>query len=937
MDEQEKIKDYVLGEIGDADRSAIEERIMTDDGFFQKLAMVEENLIQDYIDGNLEPAERANFEKCFLVSAENRQKVKFARALRKYVNENAHSPEPNRKSAFFESLKAFLSSPVPAALMALIVLGLVGFFIWKSFFVSTDSEVLAALNKAYRAERPVESRITDLDYAPTKNTRGANDTDKTDKIERDLAKTLALKAVSENPTAENLHTLGRVYLAEKNFDEAIEQFENAVKLTPNTAKLHNDLGVALLEKGKLENLAKANEEFSKAIVLNKNLLDAYFNQALCIQALNLPNQAKEAWQKYLDLDSTSPWAEEARKNLETLESTKPISKTKEEILQEFLEAKQAGDREKAWHTLSRNREMITGKLIPQQLVFLFIDAKSNGHEVQAQEYLKALVYTGNLEEEKSGDLFWKEIAEFYSAISKDKIAIVKQAQDSVRNGYDFCLKDKYNDALKEFESAHSLFLKAKNTEEAKFAQYWSGYFLFLKSRLAESNDQLDQVAEYAQKNNYKWLLSQTLGWLSVNAGSANQYSKAIEYGKKSLHFAEEVGDTYNAEKFYSITADNFKQIGQYKQALKLAESGLEKGSLPEASLRQKWRDYDTAASLFYSMKLYKTSETYRKEALNLALTNLNDNVFTWLSYAKLGITYGTEGNYPAALEYLEKGRQVAESFSKEQGNEKRIAYIDLQIAHIKRQADDNISALESYDKAVTFYDASEYQANKYDAHKGRLLCYLATKNDSAIQQELPVILDIFRKSRKEILEEQNRNSYFDNEQDVYDLAVEYEFDRSNYEKAFDYSEESRSRSLLDLINSNVEVSDTDSKPEIKFSQDVSEPQSLTQIRAEMPDQVQIVQYAVLQNKVVIWLITKDNFIAAQTEIALPDLQKKISSYFALLDQADDSNAEKERELSAILYQILIAPLEDKFDFEQGNLPDTRQITFSPAVCRAYFA
>ena len=48
-----------------------------------------------------------------------------------------------------------------------------------------------------------------------------------------------------------LHELGRVYLAEKNFDDAIKQFEKAVKLAPNNAKLHNDLGVALMEKAKL--------------------------------------------------------------------------------------------------------------------------------------------------------------------------------------------------------------------------------------------------------------------------------------------------------------------------------------------------------------------------------------------------------------------------------------------------------------------------------------------------------------------------------------------------------------------------------------------------------------------------------------------------------------------------------------------------------------
>ena len=169
-----------------------------------------------------------------------------------------------------------------------------------------------------------------------------------------------------------------------------------------------------MEKGKLENLVKANEEFSKAIELDKNLLDAYFNQALCLQKMPGSPQAKEAWQKYLELDSTSKWAEEARENLKTLEENKPISKTKEEILREFLEAQRAGDHERAWQTLSRNRGISEGKLIPQQLAFLFVDAKSNFNQTKADEYLEALVYAGKLEEERSGDLFWTAMANFYS-------------------------------------------------------------------------------------------------------------------------------------------------------------------------------------------------------------------------------------------------------------------------------------------------------------------------------------------------------------------------------------------------------------------------------------------------------------------------------------------------------------------------------------------
>lgn len=915
-EEHKKLRAYILSEIGEKERQEIEERLMTDEDFFRELSLVEETVIQEYADGQLTTAERAKFERCFLVSEENRQKLRFARALRKYVNETeSPKPQPQKKPTFFDSLKTFFLSPVPVTLTVLIVLSVGGFWIWKSF--SADrSESLIALNEAYKTERPLESRITDLDYAPTKNTRGVDDDNKTDKIKLALARETALRAVSENPSAENLHVLGRVYLAEKKFNDAIEQFDKAVKLAPGDAKLRNDLGAAFLEKtrtmedGKLETLAKANEEFAKAIDLNKNLTDAYFNQALTIQSLNLLNQAREAWQKYLELDSTSPWAEEARKNLESLETNKPISRTKEQILQEFLEAKQTGDHEKAWQTLSRNREMITGKLIPQQLAFLFIDAKAEGNVPKAEEYLDALVFVGNLETEKSGDLYWKHIADYYSTAA-EKTIILKQAQDAVRKGYESCLANRYEQSEIEFQKAADLFAKSKNNWEEHFALYWAGYLLFLNNKVTASNQLLDRVVNFSQTGNYKWLLSQAFGWLAVNAASANKFSKSIEYDKIAVKYSEEVSESYNLQKILSQTAEHYQQVGQFTKALSYAQRGLEIGIHPEASLRQKWRDYDGVSDLFKVMKFYKTSELYQKENLRLALEELDDDIFKWMTFTGLASIYAVQNKYDEAFELLNDSLKVIKDFENADGQRKRSAYIHLQKAHLYLLEKKYSEALANYDIAVNFYASSEYRVNEYEARKGKLMCYIAENNNPAFQQELPIVLDIFNKNRSDILEEQNRNSFFDNEQSIYDVAIDFESRKNDFEKAFNYSEESRARSLLDLQNSFVEVSSDDNLPEIKLSPNVFQPLKLRQIQAEMNEKVQLLEYSVLKDKILIWVINKNGFSLTKSKIAAEDLEKKVSRYSEVISKNVESG--EQQNLSAELYKILINPVKDKLD------------------------
>lgn len=912
-EERKKLREYILG-VGDEDRSHVEERLMTDDDYFQKLAMTEEDLIQDYADGKLDAAERAMFEKRFLISEENRQRLKFACALRKYINENDHSPEPKRKPNFFDSLKAFFISPVPAALAVLMILGVVGFFVWNSFS-SSDSEVLVALNKAFKNDRPTEARITGFDYAP--KTEGTRGNDKNENLDLVFAKSRATETVLKNETAENLHELGRVFLAENNFDEAIKQFEKALRKNPDIAKVHNDLGVALmakaktLEEGKIEKLAQANEEFAKAIELDKNLLDAYFNQALVIQSLNLPNQAKEAWEKYLELDPTSAWAKEARENLKIIETNQPISKTKEQVLQEFLEARQTGDHEKAWQTLSRNREMITGKLIPQQLAFLFVDAKAATDEIRAKEYLEALVYVGKLEEENGSDLYWRDMAAYYSNIQNKQIFILKQAQDLVREGNKMRTALRYKDSLNNFAAAKTFFQKIQNTTEEQLCDYWIAVNLYQLNQIRESDAICDKLTKLGETKSYKWLAALSHIRLAYSSAySQNDYTRAIEHCEQALKYVESINDTYDQHRIFTIIANNQNQLGQYKISLSFSEKSLVLGQIPDSSLNQKWLDYETVTEILQSMRFYSTAAVFQKEALEL--TQLTGNFHNeQVSNVYLAKIYILQGRFDLANEFVNKSIEIAEKLADREARQKTLAHARLLQGHLKRLEGKYEEAVEILNTAAAFYDHSEYHRSRYNTHKEKFLSYIQIGNDEQIRAELDIILNIFRFHREKILEDQKRSSFFENKQDVYDLAIDYEFAKEKFDTAFDYSEESRARSLLDLQRSQINVSLGDKQPEITFSPNVTEPLKLSQIQAEMPENAQLVEFAVLNDKILIWLITKHDLSVGKTEIPSDELQKKVLTYLDLVSK--NIEPEEQRKLSGELYDILINPIKEKLD------------------------
>ncbi len=67
-------------------QDALEERLMKDDEAFELLRAEEEELIQEYADGELSDMEREKFESHFLISDERLKKVEFATALKTRID-----------------------------------------------------------------------------------------------------------------------------------------------------------------------------------------------------------------------------------------------------------------------------------------------------------------------------------------------------------------------------------------------------------------------------------------------------------------------------------------------------------------------------------------------------------------------------------------------------------------------------------------------------------------------------------------------------------------------------------------------------------------------------------------------------------------------------------------------------------------------------------
>ena len=135
------------------------------------------------------------------------------------------------------------------------------------------------------------------------------------------------------------------------WEEAIDAYRRVVTMDPTYAAAWNNLGLLLHRMGRYEdarsaylaaleqdpalceaayNLGSLSDDLSdvdqaiayyrQALELRPDYADAHFNLAAALARAGRGGEASRHWQRYLELDSSSPWARIARAHLEVVEA-----------------------------------------------------------------------------------------------------------------------------------------------------------------------------------------------------------------------------------------------------------------------------------------------------------------------------------------------------------------------------------------------------------------------------------------------------------------------------------------------------------------------------------------------------------------------------------------------------------------------------------------
>lgn len=206
-------------------------------------------------------------------------------------------------------------------------------------------------------------------------------------------------------------------------------------------------------------------------------------------------------------------------------------------------------------------------------------------------------------------------------------------------------------------------------------------------------------------------------------------------------------------------------------------------------------------------------------------------------------------------------------------------------------------ALQTYQSLLAKRANSDASYDNLWAHEGIGRAYLALGDRPHAREAYLQAVDDSEKIRARFRSDEFKTGLFGDTQSVFEEAIGLAVDAGDYEDAWNLSERSRARALLDVVRNRVDAGVDDQQLTGKLP-------TLQAVQNALQPNEAIVEFHSLDDRLIAWVIRRDGFSGHTLPIASADIGSAVN---------DVRNAIVNRRQSAItygdkLYTLLITPL-----------------------------
>jgi CHAT domain-containing protein len=745
---------------------------------------------------------------------------------------------------------------------------------------------------APRTPRPIEARLSGFDWQAMRLPR-ATPSGLLDPARLELAgaASTVIQSLANDSSAHSRHEAGAAYLLIEHDRDAVDALESAVLQEPREAACWNDLSAArytlAVREKRPQELPEALADADHALKLKAGYPDALFNRALIVEALGITEAARRAWQRYMETDPSTHWSNEAASHLGRLSvvTTRDVFQHQLDLASRALRAGNDGP----IVALARNFPQEARTWSEGPLLANWADAIRSGKTAKAAETLAVVRKLGAAVAEFNHDAFVADAVAVIDAATADprRLQMVAEAHAAYRDGRLLYSKRRVLDAQEHLRQAADLFARSGDNPMSLASAFYLGNGLYDSNQPVAAARAFEELEGHIDHNRYPGLLGQ-IGWeQTLCQNSQGEWDTAIHTASASRKIFSDMGETENRAEMDLLLASNFNHASQSAAAWKARIEAFP--VLSRAGSADRIRN-----SLVSGLNAEAQSGNV-EAALSLGDVALNDLLHSKQPMAVPMVEASRAealtklGDARAARSAIQRARESARAIPDEEVRRRTSASIDIAEGVVERSIDPRLS-LRLLDAAVAFYTARHGNAWLPRAYLERGRTHVQAKDDTAALVDFETGLREVDLQRSTILNRELRGTFYDTEPDLFSETIELLLRRGDTERAFEFSDAARARSVYEQLG-HGRTADTTTAAEVQRA---------------MPPSTAIVEYALLHNSIEVFYFTSSHSGAVRIEASPLAVRALTERFDDLLQHRGDLEA-VQREASA-LHRVLIAPV-----------------------------
>lgn len=762
------------------------------------------------------------------------------------------------------------------------------------------------LVQSFHGERPVEGRLSwEFVYAPFRGTEGtvqsARDLEPAQPTGPPLrgptpAEKEIERAIEGQRSPEALGTRGILHLLQGQADRAVRELDKASHLAPNDARLLSDLAVALLararEKDDPHDLVLALATADKAVSVDRQRPEAEFNRAVALERLFLFIPAKSAWEDYLQLDSVSDWAREARARHAVLSEPTPAAAWDQQ--EKLLDDPETG--QDTVERIGRQFPQETRQYVEEMILGSWGDQILKGEAQGALRTLTIARRTADLlarlhEEYMPTDA----VAAIDRALSAGNSAIVIALAEGHRAYRDGRILDKQfrgPEARSLFEQARRSLARGKSPAEALASLYLAiGYYQeFRYGRAVQILDGF--VPEEARSERHPGLLGRAY-WLTglIHLGTGEPGMSLSSY-QLALSAMEKTGGAEGIAGVHAVLAENFRYLGQWRETWRHLYQALSATPRIQNSRRLGGILSEFADACEVAGE-WPVARYFREEAVRIA-EGAGEPGSLAQALLRSGQTLKQAGKEPEAEDSLMEARQVLERIPDVTLRQRTQA--DLLIAESTIRPTGSRATLT---EALAFYEGKNNHFLVSRLLLARARSAIRMGEEEGAEQDLRRAIQEYELQRSRVGEEALQISFFDQAESLYAEMIQLQavhFGRAG--AALDFVERSRARALLDRLGPL-----TQERKRAILAGTVDPPASEELIQ-RLPEGMAVLEYELLKDRVLVWVIRRNSLHLEERPAGFHVVDGLVNR---LRESLRERHSDEDPAAASSLYDLLIRP------------------------------